>query len=166
MTAADTIYAIDKVSGEAVLDWLSAHWPREWPVPLVMEDIPDEEPARVIDDEPETNGRSTPNKTELIRAAVDAGYEKPAHGVKHIKEKYGVDIDSKYFSIVKGKMGKGEEKTASTPVASVPRKAAAPSAPAASAGAVPASLLDDLVQLRQIKDRYGDDFQKIVDAIG
>lgn len=44
ITAADTIYAIDKVSEDAVLAWMERHWPREWPVQLVMEGIPDEEP--------------------------------------------------------------------------------------------------------------------------
>ncbi len=44
VTAADTIYAIDKVSEDAVLEWLTTHWPRGWPVQLVMEGIPDEAP--------------------------------------------------------------------------------------------------------------------------
>lgn len=39
VTAADTIYAVDKVSEEAVLSWLDANWPRAWPVELVMEGL-------------------------------------------------------------------------------------------------------------------------------
>ena len=39
VTAADTIYKIDKVSEEAVLGWFEAHWPPEWPVELVMEGL-------------------------------------------------------------------------------------------------------------------------------
>ena len=37
VTAADTIYAIDRVSETAVLAWFAQHWPRDWPVELVME---------------------------------------------------------------------------------------------------------------------------------
>lgn len=37
VTAADTIYRIDKVSEGAILTWFTAHWPEEWPVELVME---------------------------------------------------------------------------------------------------------------------------------
>ena len=44
VTAADTIYAVDRVSEGAVLEWLAERWPRDWPVQLVMEGIPDEEP--------------------------------------------------------------------------------------------------------------------------
>ena len=39
VTAADTIYQIDKVSEEAILEWFTAHWPRAWPVELVMEGL-------------------------------------------------------------------------------------------------------------------------------
>ncbi len=39
VTSADTIYAIDRVSEEAVLAWFAAHWPRHWPVELVMEGL-------------------------------------------------------------------------------------------------------------------------------
>lgn len=33
----DTIYRIDRIGEEAILDWFEAHWPRAWPVELVME---------------------------------------------------------------------------------------------------------------------------------
>ncbi len=39
VTTADTIYAIDKVSEVTVLAWFAAHWPKRWPVELVMEGI-------------------------------------------------------------------------------------------------------------------------------
>jgi fructose-1,6-bisphosphatase/inositol monophosphatase family enzyme len=39
VTAADTIYAVDKISEAAVLAWLERHWPRAWPVELVMEGL-------------------------------------------------------------------------------------------------------------------------------
>lgn len=40
ITAADTIYGIDKVSEATVLGWLETHWPRRWTVELVMEGLP------------------------------------------------------------------------------------------------------------------------------
>jgi fructose-1,6-bisphosphatase/inositol monophosphatase family enzyme len=41
VTQADTIYAVDKVSEDAILEWFEAHWPAEEPVELVMEGIED-----------------------------------------------------------------------------------------------------------------------------
>jgi hypothetical protein len=41
VTAADTIYHIDKLSEHAIVEWFSQHWPRSWPVELVMEGIED-----------------------------------------------------------------------------------------------------------------------------
>ncbi len=39
VTAADTIYAIDKVGERAVLAWFARHWPKLEPVELVMEGL-------------------------------------------------------------------------------------------------------------------------------
>lgn len=39
VTAADTIYQIDKISEEAILSWFEQHWPKSWPVELVMEGL-------------------------------------------------------------------------------------------------------------------------------
>lgn len=41
VTAADTIYHVDKLSEEAIFAWFEAHWPAAWPVELVMEGIED-----------------------------------------------------------------------------------------------------------------------------
>lgn len=41
-TAADTIYAIDKVSEDAIDEWFTNHWPADEPVQVVMEGIEDE----------------------------------------------------------------------------------------------------------------------------
>jgi hypothetical protein len=41
VTAADTIYHIDKLSEHAIVEWFSRHWPRSWPVEVVMEGIED-----------------------------------------------------------------------------------------------------------------------------
>lgn len=38
-TTADTIYEIDRLSEEALVGWLEGHWPRSWPVELVMEGL-------------------------------------------------------------------------------------------------------------------------------
>jgi len=40
-TSADTIYAIDRVSEEAITRWFRAHWPTDEPVELVMEGLED-----------------------------------------------------------------------------------------------------------------------------
>jgi hypothetical protein len=37
VTAADTIYAIDKISEAVILEWFAVHWPADCPVELVME---------------------------------------------------------------------------------------------------------------------------------
>jgi fructose-1,6-bisphosphatase/inositol monophosphatase family enzyme len=42
VTAADTIYYIDRLSEHAILGWFEEHWPRTWPVELVMEGLEDE----------------------------------------------------------------------------------------------------------------------------
>lgn len=41
-SAADTIYAIDKLSEEAIGTWFAAHWPSDEPVQVVMEGIDDD----------------------------------------------------------------------------------------------------------------------------
>jgi fructose-1,6-bisphosphatase/inositol monophosphatase family enzyme len=44
-TAADTIYHVDRVSERAILEWFERHWPRTWPVEIVMEGLEDGEAA-------------------------------------------------------------------------------------------------------------------------
>lgn len=39
VTAADTIYAVDRVSEKTVLAWFARNWPRRWPVEIVMEGL-------------------------------------------------------------------------------------------------------------------------------
>lgn len=41
-TAADTIYEIDRVSEAALVVWLGAHWPKSWPIEIIMEGIEEE----------------------------------------------------------------------------------------------------------------------------
>jgi hypothetical protein len=39
VTAADTIYYVDRLSEEAILEWFDEHWPQSMPVELVMEGL-------------------------------------------------------------------------------------------------------------------------------
>jgi fructose-1,6-bisphosphatase/inositol monophosphatase family enzyme len=39
VTAADTIYHVDRISEKAILNWFEACWPEHWPVELVMEGL-------------------------------------------------------------------------------------------------------------------------------
>ena len=63
VTAADTIYRIDKVSEGTVVGWLGANWPREWPVQVVMEGVEDREPL--------TFPRGTPVGKTRFKLIVD-----------------------------------------------------------------------------------------------
>jgi fructose-1,6-bisphosphatase/inositol monophosphatase family enzyme len=42
VTAADTIYHVDKLGEHAIFAWFEAHWPRAWPVQIVMEGVEDD----------------------------------------------------------------------------------------------------------------------------
>ena len=46
VTAADTLYQIDKVSEGTVIGWLGANWPTDWPVEVVMEGTEEKVPLR------------------------------------------------------------------------------------------------------------------------
>ena len=37
VTAADTIYHVDRLSEHAIIEWFEAYWPRAWPIEVVME---------------------------------------------------------------------------------------------------------------------------------
>src|SRR5262245_58317540 len=50
-----------------------------------------------------TAGEFAMNKSRAARAAVDAGYEKPAEAVAYIKGIYGVDMSPQHFSAVKSR---------------------------------------------------------------
>ncbi|MEO6005138.1 MAG: inositol monophosphatase [Opitutus sp.] len=43
VTAADTIYQVDKISEAAIFGWFTENWPKAWPVEIVMEGIEDHE---------------------------------------------------------------------------------------------------------------------------
>lgn len=63
VTAADTIYRVDKISEAVVLAWFEAHWPRSWPVELVMEGIEDGNTV--------TFPRGTPVAKTLFKCILD-----------------------------------------------------------------------------------------------
>lgn len=62
-TTADTIYAVDKISEEAILDWFDAHWPVKWPVELVMEGVEEADSL--------TFPRGTPLEQVLVTCILD-----------------------------------------------------------------------------------------------
>ena len=64
VTAADTIYAIDKISEGTVLGWMRVSWPPEWPVELVMEGAGE-------DGEPLTFPRHTPPAQTILKLIID-----------------------------------------------------------------------------------------------
>ncbi|HTZ19802.1 MAG TPA: inositol monophosphatase [Opitutaceae bacterium] len=64
VTSADTIYQIDRVSEDAVVAWFEAHWPRAWPVELVMEGLADGAA-------PTTFPRGTPVAKTLCKCILD-----------------------------------------------------------------------------------------------
>ncbi|RXK55853.1 inositol monophosphatase [Oleiharenicola lentus] len=43
VTAADTIYQVDRIGEQAILEWFERHWPKTWPVELVMEGLDEAE---------------------------------------------------------------------------------------------------------------------------
>ena len=63
VTAADTIYRIDKVSEGTVLGWLGVNWPAAWPVELVMEGVGEDAPL--------TFPRRTPVAQTTLKLIVD-----------------------------------------------------------------------------------------------
>lgn len=62
VTAADTIYHIDRLSEHAILGWFEAHWPRGLPVELVMEGL---------EGEPVTFPRGTPVRRTAWKCILD-----------------------------------------------------------------------------------------------
>jgi hypothetical protein len=40
-SAADVIYAIDKIADEAILEWFGTHWCTRWPIQIIMEGLDD-----------------------------------------------------------------------------------------------------------------------------
>ena len=63
VTAADTIYRIDKVSEATVIGWLGANWPHEWPLEVVMEGVDERTPL--------TFPRQTPVAKTRLKLIVD-----------------------------------------------------------------------------------------------
>jgi len=63
VTAADTIYEVDKISEESIFEWFEKHWPKAWPVELVMEGIEDGEVV--------TFPRGTPAKNTVCKCILD-----------------------------------------------------------------------------------------------
>ena len=68
-------------------------------------------------EEPATaqNGKSL-NKSQAVRAAVDAGHDSPEDGTAYVRQHYGLDIEKQHFSSIKSqylkKQREGEAKPA------------------------------------------------------
>src|SRR4051812_32563762 len=71
VTAADTIYHVDKLSEEAILAWFEKNWPRAWPVELVMEGIEDHDSV--------TFPRGTPVVKTMFKCILD-----PIDGTRNV----------------------------------------------------------------------------------
>ncbi len=63
VTAADTIYHVDKLSEAAIFHWFERYWPKSWPVEIVMEGIEDEELV--------TFPRGTPAAKTVFKCILD-----------------------------------------------------------------------------------------------
>ena len=63
VTAADTIYQVDKISEAAIFAWFERHWPRAWPVELVMEGVEDGDEV--------TFPRGTPVAKTIFKCILD-----------------------------------------------------------------------------------------------
>lgn len=63
VTAADTIYRIDRIGEKAIAAWFERHWPRTWPVQVVMEGVDDAAPL--------VFPRGTPVARTLWRCIID-----------------------------------------------------------------------------------------------
>lgn len=63
VTAADTVYHLDRLGEHAILAWFAGHWPKAWPVELVMEGLEDGEPV--------TFPRGTPVGRTVLKCIID-----------------------------------------------------------------------------------------------
>lgn len=62
VSVADTIYAVDRISEDAILEWFERHWPRAWPLELVMEGL---------EGEATTFPRGTPATRTIFKCILD-----------------------------------------------------------------------------------------------
>lgn len=63
VTAADTIYRVDRIGEGAIFAWFEKNWPRAWPVEVVMEGREDHGPA--------TFPRGTPVARTIFKCILD-----------------------------------------------------------------------------------------------
>ncbi|MDB6095289.1 MAG: hypothetical protein JWM32_2851 [Verrucomicrobia bacterium] len=63
VTAADTIYQVDKISEAAIFAWFEKNWPKAWPVQLVMEGVEDGDDV--------TFPRGTPVARTIFKCILD-----------------------------------------------------------------------------------------------
>lgn len=63
VTAADTIYQVDKITEDAIFHWFERHWPKAWPVQLIMEGVEDGDEV--------TFPRGTPVAQTIFKCILD-----------------------------------------------------------------------------------------------
>ncbi len=63
VTAADTIYGVDRIGEAAIFAWFEKNWPPAWPAELVMEGLDEGEPA--------TFPRGTPVTRTIFKCILD-----------------------------------------------------------------------------------------------
>jgi fructose-1,6-bisphosphatase/inositol monophosphatase family enzyme len=63
VTAADTIYQVDKITEDAIFHWFERHWPKAWPVQLIMEGVEDGDEV--------TFPRGTPVARTIFKCILD-----------------------------------------------------------------------------------------------
>jgi hypothetical protein len=125
----------------------------------------------------EPTGKSM-NKSEAARAAIDAGYDKPATALPWIKETFGVEIGGQHFSAIKSQYLKkqaeepaktepakrGRKPKAVTPAVQAPVTATPKATPAANGHL---DVLDALTAMKPLIAQFGaDKVKQMVDLLG
>jgi hypothetical protein len=141
------------------------------------QDIPDEEPAAII--EPEESEGDGPNKSEAARQAIKAGYDKPATALPWIKKTFGIEMGAQHFSAIKSQYLK--KQAAEAPKAEPakrgpkPKAAASPAptpsqaapAPRAASNGSQADLMTALEGVKELVGQFGaDQVKRMVDLLG
>jgi hypothetical protein len=137
-----------------------------------FQDIPDEEPASVIEHEP-VAAQPTMSKADACRAALAAGIEKAEEAMEFTLNKFGVEIKATDFTLYKSK-AKGAAAAAPAKRGRKPKAVEAArevsQSPAVPKAFTPANgradLLDALTAMKPLIAQYGaDQVKKMVDLL-
>jgi hypothetical protein len=136
------------------------------------QEAPEEEPVKALESLP----KDAVSQSNAARAALDAGYEKPAEAVKYIKDTFGIEMNPQYFSAIKTrtKGAPAAKKAAPAKPESAKRgpKAKAPlvegyvAPPEKPKAAAEPDVLLALEGVKELVDTYGaDKIRRIVDLL-